>query len=252
MPIHDWSRVDAGIFHHFHQNWMIQIAQALNSGVLPADYYALAEQFASGFGPDVRTLQSVGGDNEPSPEKPSTDPKSGALLAPPKLRPTAETDMAFYRRRQNIVAVRHVSGDSVVAVVEIVSPGNKAARNPFRAFVQKAADLIESGVHLVLVDPHRPGRRDPNGIHAAIWEAITDEAYRLPAHKPLTLAAYESGNTVRAYVAHAQVGEALPEMPLFLEPGQSVEVPLESTYSAAFADMPARWRRVLETATHQT
>ncbi|HEX5445999.1 MAG TPA: hypothetical protein VFW87_19390, partial [Pirellulales bacterium] len=29
MPIHDWSRVNAGIFHHFHQNWMIQLAHAL-------------------------------------------------------------------------------------------------------------------------------------------------------------------------------------------------------------------------------
>ena len=22
MPIHDWTRVDAGIFHHFHQRWI--------------------------------------------------------------------------------------------------------------------------------------------------------------------------------------------------------------------------------------
>ena len=22
MPIHDWTRVDAGIFHHFHTSWV--------------------------------------------------------------------------------------------------------------------------------------------------------------------------------------------------------------------------------------
>jgi hypothetical protein len=30
MPIHDWTRVDAGIFHHFHQSWIPEISRALN------------------------------------------------------------------------------------------------------------------------------------------------------------------------------------------------------------------------------
>ena len=58
MPIHDWSRVDAGIFHHFHHAWIEEIARALNRGVLPGEYYAMAEQHTSQFGPDVLTLQS--------------------------------------------------------------------------------------------------------------------------------------------------------------------------------------------------
>jgi hypothetical protein len=41
------------------------------------------------------------------------------------------------------------------------------------------------------------------------------------------------------------VGDTLPDMPLFLEVGQVVEVPLEATYNAAFAEFPRRWRRVL-------
>ena len=28
MPIHDWSRVDAGIFHDFHHAWIEQIKRA--------------------------------------------------------------------------------------------------------------------------------------------------------------------------------------------------------------------------------
>jgi hypothetical protein len=35
MPIHDWTRVSAGIFHHFHQKWVGTIADALNEGLLP-------------------------------------------------------------------------------------------------------------------------------------------------------------------------------------------------------------------------
>ena len=60
MPIHDWTRVEAGIFHDFHHAWIEEVKRALNAGVLPDDYYALAEQHAAGFGPDVLTLQ--GGD----------------------------------------------------------------------------------------------------------------------------------------------------------------------------------------------
>jgi len=45
---------------------------------------------------------------------------------------------------------------------------------------------------------------------------------------------------------HAAVGESLTDMPLFLEPEQAVQVPLEATYMAAFNETPLRWRRVLE------
>ncbi len=44
MPIHDWSRVDAGTFHHFHQAWTIEITYALNGGELPPRFFAMAEQ----------------------------------------------------------------------------------------------------------------------------------------------------------------------------------------------------------------
>ena len=57
MPIHDWTRVDAGIFHHFHHGWIEEISRALNRGLLPPDHYALAEQIAGGLGPDVLSLK---------------------------------------------------------------------------------------------------------------------------------------------------------------------------------------------------
>jgi hypothetical protein len=220
MPVHDWARVDAGIFHAFHHDWITELTHALNRGLLPREYYALPEQHAAGFGPDVLTLQEE--------------------------QPIAETDMAFYRRKQKAIVVRHGSGDRIVAMIEIVSPGNKAARNPLRAFVQKAAELLENGIHLLIIDLHPPGRRDPDGIHGEIWQEIAGQEYAAPADKPLTLAAYESGNTVRAYVVPVAVGDALTDMPLFLEPGKAVAIPLEATYNAAFAEVPRRWRRGLE------
>jgi hypothetical protein len=246
MPIHDWTRVEAGIFHHFHHGWITEIAHVLNRDVLPENYYALAEQFAAGFGPDVLTLQGMGDSGADEAAGPSPPSTRGVLLTAPQLPPIAETDLEFYRRKQKIIAVRHVSGDRIVAMIEIVSPGNKAARNPLRAFVQKTAQLLDAGIHLLIIDLLSPGRRDPDGIHGEIWQEFAGQEYSAPSDKSLTLAAYEAGDLVRAYVVHAAVGDVLADMPLFLEPGLTVTVPLEATYNAAFAEVPRRWRRVLE------
>lgn len=249
MPVHDWTRVDAGIFHHFHHGWIEEIARALNRNVLPGDYYAMAEQHAAGFGPDVLTLQERhDDDSDDAAETAGTDGEGGVALATPRLQPIAETDMAFYRRKQNAIAVRHVSGDRLVAMIEVVSPGNKASRNPLRAFVEKAAELLDKQIHLLILDLLPPGRRDPQGIHGEIWEEIAGQEYTAPMDKPLTLAAYESGLSVRAYVVRLAVGDALSDMPLFLEPTKAVQVPLDATYQAAYAAVPRRWKRVLEAA----
>lgn len=247
MPIHDWSRVEAGIFHDFHHGWIEEIKRSLNAGLLPTDYYALAEQHAAGFGPDVLTLEFTPNDGEVS--EPTTDGGgTGLLLAAPPVPITAETDMEFYHRKQNTVTVRHVSGDRIVAMVEIVSPGNKSSRSAMRAFVEKAAELLDRQIHLLILDLHRPGPRDPRGIHAEIWYDIAGQDFAPPPGKPLTVVAYESAVAVRCYVASVAVGDELPDMQLFLKPGGHVIVPLEATYRAAFAAVPRRWRRVLDAA----
>jgi hypothetical protein len=249
MPIHDWTRVDAGIFHAFHLGWIFAISDALNKGLLPSDYYALPEQHAVGFEADVLTLQArpAEEDGDEAAWDPGTAGDGSAVLAAaPTIAPTAETDLEFYRRKQNALVVRHVSGDRVVAIVEIVWPGNKSSRHAVEAFVAKAAAMLDRNVHLLVIDLHPPSRRDPQGMHAAVWEEVSGQEYALPAGKPFTMAAYEVDLSIRCYVRHAAVGERLPEIPLFLKPKGCVQAPLDSTYEAAFAAMPRRWRQVLE------
>jgi hypothetical protein len=173
-------------------------------------------------------------------------PGRSLVLAPPKVRFAAESAREFYRRKKSTITVRHVSGDRIVAVLEVISPGNKGSKNAFKALIDKACELLEHKIHLLLLDLLPPTKRDPNGLHAALWEEIADEPFAPPPDKPLTLAAYESGLTIKAYVEPVAVGDALPDMPLFLEPGGHVLVPLEATYGAAFAAVPRRWRHVLE------
>ena len=86
MPIHDWTRVNAGLFHHFHVQWISALCNALNAGCLPEGYYALA-----------------------------------AALAPPRTRFVRQAEVDPYAARAHRIAIRHPLGQ-VVAIVEIVSP----------------------------------------------------------------------------------------------------------------------------------
>src|SRR5205823_1432932 len=89
--------------------------------------------------------------------------------APPTARVIAKYEKINYAKRADRVAIRHGRG-KVVAIVEIVSPGNKDSRNALRTFVEKAADILNQGVNLLVVDLFPPTPRDPQGIHKAIWD----------------------------------------------------------------------------------
>ena len=166
----------------------------------------------------------------------------------PKSTHYAKTPAEFHRRKKSSIAVRHVSGDRIVAMIEIISPGNKNNTNAFQAFIAKVCELLEHRIHLLLLDPFPPGRRDPNGIHNTIGSMVEDDPFQIPTDKPLTLVAYECADTTRAYIETLSVGDALPDMPLFLEPNSHVTVPLEATYQAAWDTVPARWQRVIAPA----
>jgi hypothetical protein len=241
MPMHDWTRVEAGIFHDFHSAWIAEMRKVLNQGLLPPSYYAMSEQEAGPFGPDVLTLEVPGGRDSDGAE----DGGVAVEAVPPQVAMTATSDVARAARRRKVLAIRHRTDDRVVAIVEIVSPGNKNNRNGFRAFVRKAVDVLNGGVHLLIIDPHPPGKRDPEGIHGRIWSEIADDSFRLPSGKPLTLVSYTAGPVKTAYIQPFAVGDVLPAMPLFLTPEKYVPVPLEPTYAAAWEGTPRRWRDIL-------
>lgn len=244
MPIHDWTRVDAGLFHDFHQRWIAALSNALNAGVLPSDYFALVEQRIQGPIPDVLTLKLAASGNEPR----SGSPGLAVADTPPRARLVRRKEAEIYAARANRLTIRHRHG-GVVAVVEIVSPGNKASRAEFRAFIDKLVELIRCGIHLLIIDLFPPGPRDPQGIHKAIWDNFDEEESELPSDKPLTLASYNAGPTHTAYVDFVAVGDDLPDKPLFLQPENYVLAPLETTYQATWAVFPAPLKPLLEAPT---
>ncbi|MCI0461409.1 MAG: DUF4058 family protein [Gemmataceae bacterium] len=245
MPIHDWTRVDAGLFHAFHQGWICALCDALNTGGLPRDYFALPEQTIDPT-PDVLALRL-----SPATEEQS-GPCTGLAVAtrPPRVRLVQRSEADVYARKADRITVRHRHGH-VVAVVEIVSPGNKASRNELRAFVEKTTDLIRQNIHLLVIDLFPPSKRDPQGLHKVIWDEFQEEDFELSPDKPLTLAAYDAGPPRVAYVEPVAVGDVLPDMPLFLKPEFYVLAPLEATYQTTWGVFPAALKGLLETPPEQ-
>jgi hypothetical protein len=252
MPIHDWTRVTAGTFHDFHTAWIAELRRALNGGLLPEGYYALAEQVATQVIPDVLTLQdlsdSAGGPSGRVGSKAGDNGGVGVAVAtaPPRVTLSdSVTEAMLLAARQRRLVIRHTTGDRIVAILEIVSTGNKEGRGMLQTFVDKAIGALNEGYHLMLIDLFPPGPFDPKGMHGAVWERLGG-TYTPPPDKPLTLSAYVSAGAVTCYVEPTAVGAKLIDMPLFLDPGHYVNVPLESTYLGAYEGVPRRWKQVIE------
>jgi hypothetical protein len=215
MPIHDWNSAHPGLFHHFHQRWISALSDRLNAGSLPPGYCALAELHTQGLYPDVTTLESQ-----------------------------AHAEVEGYAARSNHLAIHYPLGD-LVAVIEIVSPGDKANRASLRQIVKKTVAFLRHSIHVLIIDLFPPSKRDPQGIHKLIWDEIDEQQFELPADKPLTLASYAAGTVNSAYVEPVAGGHPLPDMPLFLLPDRYVLVPLESTYMETWEKCPEQFRQAV-------
>jgi hypothetical protein len=250
MPVHDWTRIYAGAFHDFHHEWLVAIKHALTRGILPTDYYAMVDQVAGGWGPDVLTLQRPTGMPPAQGKGQQGPPGRGGPVAvaerPPKTRFHITDEPRWYAAKSKAIAVRHVSTHEVVAVVEVVSLGNKNSKRGVDEFVRKANQLLSAGIHLTVVDVFPPGRRDPEGIHPLIWGEDSADVFSFDPTRPLTCAAYVGTPGAEAFVETFALGDALPDIPLFLTIRDYVEIPLEATYLAAYAESPPAVREVLE------
>jgi hypothetical protein len=241
MPLHDWSRIPAGLFHHFHQDWSIEITRALNRGRLPKGLSALVEQRAGPRESDVLTIE------ERSRRQPGSEDRDvTATMERPVTQIVRRTTKQIYASRANRIVIRHRLG-RIVAVIEIVSPGNKDSRAAIRDFVDKTIDFLRKGIHVLIIDVFPPSPRDPLGIHKVIWDEITEEDFTFPSGKDRVLVSYETGPERIAYIELIGVGDVLPDMPLILTNDLHVMVPLESTYQATWDASPEEYRRVVET-----
>lgn len=239
MPVHDWCRVTAGTFHNFHVQWLAALANALNAGILPAGYFAMAEKRGGGPIPDVVALDLGESDDEPASHGAATATRPQTTLQ------AISSGRQSYNQRANRLTIRSEVG-RVVAIIEIVSPGNKDSRNAIGGFLEKVRDFLACGIHVALVDVFPPTPRDPEGLHKALWDDYNaDEVYAPPAGKNLVAASYHA-NGPRGFIEPFAVGDVLPSLPLFLAPDdRHVPCPLAASYDTAWSVMPPPIRRLL-------
>ena len=242
MPLHDWTRVEAGTFHGFQVTWIAAIKAQLNAGLLPSGYYADAEQVVRPREADVLVLHEPASLFAPANgtggvAMAQTEPQARLRVSMPRVKPPDQ--------RQRRVVVRHVSGDRVVALVEIVSPSNKDRPDSVLDFAEKVAASLWNGVHVLVLDVFPPGRADPFGMPGAVTEVHGEEPPEVPPGEPLTFASYAAGPRVNAFIEFRSVGAELPTVPLFLTADRYVDVPLGPAYDRAWAETPARWRDVI-------
>lgn len=240
MPIHDWTRVPSGLFHHFHQDWSIEMARSLNRNRLPKGLSALVEQRAGFREPDVLAIES-------RDRTPDAATEGGVATATrPSAQIVRQSSKEIYAGRANRIVIRHHLG-RIVAVIEIISPGNKDSRSALRDFVDKTMECLRAGIHMLIIDLFPPSPRDPFGLHKVIWDEIEEEDFEFPSGKDRLVVSYETGAQRVAYIEPLTVGDSLPEMPLFLTNALHVPVPLEETYQATWQALPEELQTAVET-----
>jgi hypothetical protein len=239
MPMHDWTKAETGVYHSFHSTWIAKINEALMLR-LPKGYYSLQEQFAGPLGPDILALS-----RQPAAGKTPSDNGGTATLARPRTKVMQESADDFYARKQRIVAIRHVSNHRLVAVVELVSPGNKDSRAKYAQLVEKAKTFLEQKIHLLVIDPFPPPKHHPRGLHYDIVEEKIERPYKATRKQPLCLMSYECDDTLRAYVEPLAVGDRMLDMPIYLEPEEYIDVPLQDTYDASWKIVPDYWQEIV-------
>ena len=193
----------------------------------------------------MKRSKSVGGKNG-SPRSLQEGAGGITTCERPVTRIVRRTTKEIYAVRANRIVVRHHLG-RIVAVIEIVSPGNKNSRAALRDFVDKAIDFLRQGIHLLIIDLFPPSPRDPLGIHKAIWDEVHEEDFAFPEGKDRILVSYETGSERVAYIEPVGVGDLLPDMPLFLTSGIHVKIPLEPTYRSTWDACPEVLRLAVET-----
>jgi hypothetical protein len=210
----------------------------------PAAYPGVAALVEQRAGPKEADVPAI----EVRPKRHLGEELDGGIvtLPPPFTRIVRHTTNEIYASRANRIVIKHQLG-RIIAVIEIVSPGNKDSRAALRDFVEKTVDCLRKGIHVLIVDLFPPTQRNPYGIHKVIWDEIVEEDFTFPDGKDLVLVSYKTGGERATYLEPVTDGEALPDMPLFLTNDLHVMVPLEPTYQATWDAGPEDLRTAVET-----
>lgn len=217
----------------FHAQWATCIASALNEN-LPEEYFAEAQVHA---GPRIEVDVTTW--NEPSTNGTgySSGERGGVATLPrtlPKLTPAELTLDATFPPEFGVAVYSTSAGPTLVAAVELVSPGNKDRDETRRAFAAKCAAYVQRAVGLIVVDvvTNRLSRPFED------FMALVYPGQPLPELEALAAMSYRptrvnDRDTLEIRCRSLGVGRPLPELPLALGGLGYVWLDLEATYEEA-------------------
>ena len=210
----------------FHHRWANVIADTLDQ-TLPPQYFARVEvNLGRDVAADVTESELI-----PVPE--SNGP-GGGVAVQPYAPPVAALVLPGVFPDDTSVEVRDLDrGSRLVAVIELVSPANKARPDARRAFAAKCAAYLERGIGLIAVDVVTERLANLHDELARLMEL--GEPFRMPGGPPIYGVAYrpasrDGQSQIDMWYAVLAVGQPLPSLPLALRGAVCVPLDLEATY----------------------
>jgi hypothetical protein len=215
----------------FHGLWAAALVEKLNRDILADEYFAdMQVHVGSQVEVDIATLEEKQGAGIPS--------AGGAATLAPVWTPPA-TDLVFPTVFPDDIEVQvfsTITGATLVAAIELVSPGNKDRADARRAFAAKCVGYLTRGIGLIVVDIVT--NRLPNLHNEIIALLGQGEPFLLGPTATTCAAAYRpsrkpAGDQIELWPRPLAVGQPLPVLPLALRNAGIVPVDLEETYSEA-------------------
>ncbi len=235
MPLLDHFRPPLHPHHHresFHSNWATRIADGI-AAVLPPEFQVEEHTHAGpGFEIDVATYE---GNAAPK------DGAGGAALAtraaPAYAPPIPDGTLpAVFPDTFEVRVFNTAAGLTLVAVVELVSPGNKDRPAERRAFAAKCASYLAQGVSLIVVDVVTTRSANLHDDLMRLMEMTAGPAF--PVEVSLYAGAYRpvrrgEREEIDVWLRPLALGVPLPTLPLRLTGDLFVAVDLEAAYQEA-------------------
>jgi hypothetical protein len=217
----------------FHGLWAAAIVEKLNRDVLSEEYFAdMQVHVGSRVEVDVATLSHAGEKEGRPPDAPG-----GVALARAWAPPAPDAVMPTVFPDEVEVQVYSTSaGATLVAAIELVSPGNKDREAARQAFAAKCVGYVTRGIGLVVVDVVT--NRTANLHNDLVRLLGSEEPYLMPETVTTYATAYRpsrvsDGDKIELWSRALQPGQPLPVLPLSLSNAGVVPLDLDWTYNEA-------------------
>jgi hypothetical protein len=205
----------------------------LNRVVLPPEYIAL-EQIHSGtaleidigtFTDATSNSPSSNGGNLATAVRTVWTPASSPKILPADFPPSCTIEIHTTE-----------GGRTLVAAIELVSPGNKDRAVKRRMFGAKCATYLSKGIGLIVIDvvSSRKGNLHNEMIDLVGW----DQSLKMAGEESLYCVGYrplreQQTGRIETWPMVLEIGESLPTMPLSLHAELCLAVEFEAAYLEA-------------------